>query len=255
MKVSANDAPTRTAWNQVQHMKFVPLSAVISALLLSPLTSRTVCAADDAGIAVAIVYDTSGSMRATVKDRNGRDIPKYQIANRALSGIAQRIQAVATNRTTGATRKIEAGLFVFSKQGARPAVPFGPFDAAAIENWANKFQTPSGDTPLGNAIKVAADAVLKSKLPRKHLLIITDGENTAGPQPSAVIPGLLQQAKADHTSLSFHFVAFDVDARLFAPVKKLDATVVSAADESQLNSQLEYILERKILLEDEEPKK
>ena len=49
-----------------------------------------------------------------------------------------------------------------------------------------------------------------------------------------------------------HFVAFDVDAKVFDPVKKLGATVVGAADEKQLNTQLEYILQRKILLEEEE---
>jgi hypothetical protein len=50
-------------------------------------------------------------------------------------------------------------------------------------------------------------------------------------------------------------VAFDVDAKVFAGVKKLGATVVSAANESQLNTQLEFVLEKKILLEDEEPPK
>jgi hypothetical protein len=55
--------------------------------------------------------------------------------------------------------------------------------------------------------------------------------------------------------LSVHFLAFDVDARQFDPLKKLGATVVGAVDERQLNSQLEFILQRKILLEAEEPKK
>ena len=36
-------------------------------------------------------------------------------------------------------------------------------------------------------------------------------------------------------------------------VKKLGATVVGASDEAQLESQLEFILQKKILLEDEEP--
>jgi hypothetical protein len=48
-------------------------------------------------------------------------------------------------------------------------------------------------------------------------------------------------------------VAFDVDAKLFNPLKKLGATVVGAADETQLNTQLSFILEKKILLEEEEP--
>jgi len=52
-----------------------------------------------------------------------------------------------------------------------------------------------------------------------------------------------------------HFIAFDVDAKVFASVKKQGATVVSASDEKQLNSQLEFILQKKILLEDEEPPK
>ena len=50
-------------------------------------------------------------------------------------------------------------------------------------------------------------------------------------------------------------MAFDVDAKVFDPVKKLGATVVGAADEKQLNTQLEFILQRKILLEEEEPAK
>jgi hypothetical protein len=50
-------------------------------------------------------------------------------------------------------------------------------------------------------------------------------------------------------------VAFDVAAKVFDPVKKLGATVVGASDEKQLNTQLEYILQRKILLEEEEPVK
>jgi hypothetical protein len=47
-------------------------------------------------------------------------------------------------------------------------------------------------------------------------------------------------------------VAFDVNAKVFDSVKKLGATVVGAADEKQLNSQLDFILQHKILLEEEE---
>ena len=62
------------------------------------------------------------------------------------------------------------------------------------------------------------------------------------------------RADAKGTSISTHFVAFDVDAKVFDPVKKLGATVVGASDERQLNTQLEFIFEKKILLEEEEPK-
>jgi len=44
-----------------------------------------------------------------------------------------------------------------------------------------------------------------------------------------------------------------VNAKVFDGVKKLGATVLGASDESQLNSQLEFILQKRIRLEDEEP--
>jgi len=46
-----------------------------------------------------------------------------------------------------------------------------------------------------------------------------------------------------------------VDAKVFDPIKKLGATVVAASDEKQLDTQLDFIVQRKILLEEEEPKR
>ena len=114
---------------------------------------------------------------------------------------------------------------------------------------------PNGGTPLGNALTMAGRAVLNSGLTRKHVLIITDGENTIGPKPDVTLAALQQEAGQKQTGVSVHFVAFDVDAKVFAGVKRLGATVVGASNENQLNTQLEFILEKKILLEDEEPPK
>ena len=213
----------------------------------------TSCAAEEDGVALAIIYDTSGSMHETVPDVTGKRAPKYVIANRALVAVARQIQVFADKPPTGAPRNVQAGLFVFSGNTAREAVKFGPFDAAALEAFARNFSAPNGNTPLGNALAVATRAVLKSPLTRKHVLIITDGLNTEGPDPQTVMPRLKRQADEQHATVSVHFVAFDVDAKQFNAVKKLGATVVGAADEKQLNSQLEYILQRKILLEEEEP--
>jgi len=229
--------------------------AVLTALATLTISAAKLQAAEEEGVALAIVYDTSGSMRETVIDKRGNPSPKYLIANRALITIAKQIQAFATNSVTGTARKIEAGLFIFNSPGAREAVAFGPFDAAAIENWATTFTNPAGNTPLGNALNTAAQAVLKSPLPRKHVLVITDGISNTGPPPAAVFPRLKQQAEGKHTLISVHFVAFDIEAKVFDPVKKLGATVVGAADENQLNSQLQFILQKKILLEEEEPPK
>ena len=58
-------------------------------------------AADEDGVAVAILYDTSGSMKQTVRDKTGGSSPKYVIANRALVAIARQIQTFTTNAASG----------------------------------------------------------------------------------------------------------------------------------------------------------
>lgn len=211
-------------------------------------------AAADEGTAIAIVYDTSGSMSERVPAGPGKTLPKYIIANQALSNIIERISLFATNTAGGTPRKIETGLFIFRGDGANEVVKFGPFDAAALHTWVRNFKQPNGSTPLGNAVDAASRAVLASGLSRKHVVVITDGMNTAGPKPEAVVPRIKSAAAEKNATVSFHFVAFDVDAKVFAPVKALGATVLPAANQQQLQTQLEYIFEKKILLEDEEPR-
>jgi hypothetical protein len=236
-------------------MKTIQLIAVLGVFVAASSTAISVRATDSDGVAVAIIYDTSGSMRDSVRDGTGKMSPKYIIANRALESIASRIQTFATNTVTGEPRNIQAGLFVFDGTDAKTAVKFGPFDARAFHDWAQNFKHPDGTTPLGNALKAAGRTVLNSGLTRKHVLVITDGQNTSGPTPATVMPQLKRLAEEKQTGLSVHFVAFDVNAGDFGDVKKLGATVVGAADETQLNQQLEFILEKKILLEEEEPPK
>lgn len=203
------------------------------------------------GIALAIVYDTSGSMLEKVQDGAGRMTPKFEIANRALVSIIDRLEALS--RSPDGPRRIESGLFVFRSDAAHEAVPFGSFNPAAQREWMKTFRRPEGATPLGEAVRSAGRAVLNSKLSRKHVLVLTDGMNTRGTEPGAVMTKLNQEADRGGSVLSVHFVAFDVDAKVFAPLKRIGATVVGAVDEAQLNSQLEFILEEKILLEAETP--
>ena len=156
-------------------MKLNSSLAVLTALLALSAGSASLKAAEEEGVALAIVYDTSGSMKEPVRDKDGQYAPKYIIANRALVAIVRQIQSFATNAAAGAPRRIEAGLFVFDSPAAREAVKFGPFDPDALEHWARRFTSPNGNTPLGNALNTAAQAVFKSPLSRKHVLVITDG--------------------------------------------------------------------------------
>lgn len=232
-------------------MKTLQLLAAGLLLATLGLVARPVIAAEQDGLALAVIYDTSGSMKEQVKDAQGKLTPKYVIANRALEAIARRIQLFATNASAN-PRPVAAGLFVFQGTGARPAIPLGAFDLAAFQRWTKAFSNPEGGTPLGNSLSVATDALLKSGLTSKHLLILTDGMNTVGPDPAATLPKARQRAAEQGAAAGVHFVAFDVDAKVFAGVKQLGATVVGAANETQLNEQLNFILEKKILLEEEE---
>ena len=231
------------------------IQSIVVIIALASICAFPAYAADHEGVAIAIVYDTSGSMNDPVKDGSGKATEKYRIANRALVAIANRIQSFATNGVAGTPRKIQTALYIFQDGEPHAVIPFGPFDARAIKQWARGFSSPGGGTPLGDALNVAGRVVLDSGLARKHVLIITDGENTVGRDPADILPGLLKDASRKQAIVGVHFVAFDVDAKVFEGVKKQGATVVGASNEAQLNTQLEFILEKKILLEDEDPPK
>jgi uncharacterized protein YegL len=198
----------------------------------------------DSAIAVAIILDTSGSMEQSVRDTNGAS-PKYVIARRALEGIADKLQKYAE---TNPTREIELCAVTFDNGKPAVKLPLGKFEAQKLKNLAAQVR-PSGGTPLGNSLTTASAELSKSKAPKRHLFLITDGENTVGPDATSVWKNL----KTKETGQELHLIAFDIQAARFNSIKQLGATVVGAADAPQLNTRIDYILEKKILLEDEEP--
>ena len=205
------------------------------------------------GLALAIVYDTSGSMADPVANAAGGSEPKYRIARRAADSIFDQLDAYVGGAAPGTVREVEAELLVMNTLRARRAISMSPFRSSDFKDRIANLPRPGGGTPLGRAVRMAAEDVLASPLSRKHVLVVTDGENTEGPAPEAVLGELLEAGGGGGMGIQVHFVAFDVAAKVFDPVKNLGATVAGAADEAQLKDQLEYILQKKILLENEEP--
>ena len=113
-------------------MKLIRLIALPTAAAFLYASAPSAFADDEDGVAIAIVYDTSGSMRDSVMDKSGHPAPKYVIANRALLTIANQVQTFATNSASGTPRTIQAGLFIFANDSAKEVVKFGAFDATAI---------------------------------------------------------------------------------------------------------------------------
>jgi len=194
-------------------------------------------------LALVILYDGSGSMGDKVPNLNGVPTPKYQLANNAVATIAQKIENYCTNKNV----TIDAGLLYFTQATVKVGIPFHAFQAKSFEDWARNFKSPVGNTPLGEGIKEANKMLATSKAVKKHILIVTDGESNQGETPQAV----LARMKAQQDFTSVYFVAFDVSARVFAPVKALGATVVSASNELELKTQIDSLLGKKILLEAE----
>jgi len=194
-------------------------------------------------LALVILYDGSGSMRNKVPDVRGEPTPKFVLANNAVITIAQKIQDYCTNKHV----TIDAGLVYFTSAKVKVGIPFGTFNAPAFQDWARNFQSPEGGTPLGEGIKAANRMLSKSHAIKKHILIVTDGESNQGATPQDVLRQM--QVRQDLTSV--YFVAFDVSAQVFNPVKDLGATVVSASNELQLKTQIDGLLGKKILLEAE----
>src|SRR4051794_22453217 len=115
---------------------FRPSSVLLRVLPLLLLSAASwSAAADEEGIALGIIYDTSGSMKQSVRDGTGKFSPKYEIARRALEDVMKQLQTFATNAATGLPRTIEAGLFVFNGNNVSELVKFGPFDPSDIQRW------------------------------------------------------------------------------------------------------------------------
>jgi hypothetical protein len=194
-------------------------------------------------LALVILYDGSGSMGDKVPNLQGVPTPKYQLANNAVETIAQKLENYCTNKNV----TVDAGLLFFTQAIVKVGIPFRTFQAKPFEDWARNFRMPAGNTPLGEGIKQANLMLAKSKALKKHILIVTDGVSNQGETPQAV----LARMKSQQDLTSVYFVAFDVAAKVFDPVKQQGATVVSASNELELKTQIDSLLGKKILLEAE----
>lgn len=180
----------------------------------------------------------------------GSPSSRMEVACRALTAAVDRVEAWRAAAPPDAPRRVESALVTF--RGVE--VPWGPFDPAPLRKWAAAFRSPAGATPLGNAVLQASALVLASPLDSRHLVVVTDGENTAGPLPEEAMDSVKKRAGAGGAFVSMHFIAFDVDAAVFAGVKARGATLASAASAEQLDKRLKFILEEEILLESDTPR-
>jgi len=187
-------------------------------------------------LAIAIVYDTSGSMNGQAKDAGENTIPKYKIANAALKSIIDKIDAYAS------THSVYATLITFHGT----PVPLSSWNKKAFNTWLTAFKTPANGTPLGEAIEAADKSLQTVKAKEKHIVVLTDGESNGNLAPEKAIT----QMKANTNPPKLYIVAFDVNSAHFDNIKQ--SALILPATGQNLETGLNNLFGTKILLENED---
>jgi len=199
------------------------------------------------GLAAAIVIDVSGSMAEAVAGRDGRKEPKIEIARRAALDLVDQFASYARDHQD---EPVQLGVYEFSRRrgepDCRPVVPMAPPDRERAASAIARLEADGG-TPIGQAMISAKRALDDTGLTRRHLLVVTDGENTDGIPPDRVAVGIGRRPDAERPSI--YFVAFDIDASRFSGVRDAGGLVLSAANARELNDTLDSLLRGKILVE------
>ncbi len=198
------------------------------------------------GIAAIILVDTSGSMDQRVQGEAGKSVVKMQAARQAVMEL---VETSARLRTERLTLPVQLGIYEFSERVAdnvRVVVPLGEPNPAAARQALERMK-PEGGTPIGTALIRAKRDLDQAGLNRQHILIVTDGENTAGPSPQAVLE--VMNESQESLPASVYFVAFDLDAAHFNAVKDRGGVVLPAADAAALRRTLDSVLTERILVE------
>ncbi len=129
---------------------------------------------------------------------------------------------------------------------AREVIPLAKPNPLTMDDSIRAMKT-GGGTPIGDAMAIARLALDRSGLKRRHLLVVTDGENTDGADP-ALVASILEK-QPEETKASLYFIAFDVDAAAFAGVKNAGALLLPAKSGAELAATFDELLSDRILVE------
>jgi len=191
------------------------------------------------GAAVAILVDTSGSMK---QDAPGDSRPKYVVAQEALEAMLDATDAIVARRPDF---PIKIGVYSFASS-VHVLRPIQPYDRAAIRSTLAKLPRPGGGTAIGDAMREARPDLYRAGVFRKYLLVVTDGENTNGRSPDDVARDIWRKSEG---GVQTYFVAFDTSPEKFAFLKDVGGDVIGAGTGAELRTALDGIYQGKILAE------
>jgi len=191
------------------------------------------------GAAVAILVDTSGSMKEPAP---GDSRPKYVVAREALGTMLDATDAFRARRPDF---PIKIGVYTFSSS-VRVERPIQPYDKSALRRTIEDLPRPGGGTAIGEAMREARPDLYRSGVFRKYLLVVTDGENTNGRSPDDVAREIYRKSEG---AVQIYFVAFDTSPEKFAFLKEAGGDVFGAGTGAELKAALDGVYQGKILAE------
>ena len=191
------------------------------------------------GAAVAILVDTSGSMKERAP---GDSRPKYVVAQEALEAMLDATDAFVAKRPDF---PIKVGVYTFSS-AVHTQRPIQPYDRAAVRDTIEHLPRPGGGTAIGEAMREARPDLYRAGVFRKYLLVVTDGENTNGRDPGEVARDIFRKSEG---AVQIYFVAFDTNPDKFAFLKEVGGDVIGAGSAAELRTALDGIYQGKILAE------
>jgi nitric oxide reductase activation protein len=191
------------------------------------------------GAAVAILVDTSGSMK---QQASGDSRPKYVVAQEALEAMLDATDAFIAKRPDF---PIKIGIYSFSS-GVRRLRAIQPYNRDEIRSVLADLPRPGGGTAIGEAMREARPDLYRAGVFRKYLVVVTDGENTNGRDPEDVARDIFAKSQG---GVQVYFVAFDTSPGKFAFLKDVGGDVIGAGTGAELRTALDGIYQGRILAE------
>lgn len=211
---------------------------------------------DDLGLSVVVAVDVSGSM--TDRPSTGPQVAKYIQASAALTEVLKVLGGLVAPQKDGTSLLVKFSLISFSDE-VRVLLPPTVLTAASLEPLeafaaAPENFKPGGSTAIGAAVEKGTEILAQSGTIMRSLIVITDGENTAGIAPESVLDAVYANRNSASTaevpvttsSTLVSFIGFDIDASRFAGLAEKGARVTGASDQAQLVAELRGLLEADI---------
>lgn len=191
---------------------------------------------------IEIVFDGSRSMN----EASG-GVTKLDVAKQALTTIAGQITPGSrVGLRIFGTTPIQ-GNITESCSDTILALPIGDFQKDAMIGKVLSLQS-YGMTALGHSLEKAAADFSSSQDVKKSIILISDGEETCGKDPVAV----MQALKAQGIEMTIHAIGFAASDAAKAQLKKLaevtQGTYREAEDAGALQQSLEEVVKKEVLL-------